>query len=91
MIGYPDNIRVSDHGTFLVGITTPRFRKFLPPFLDLIAPYPAFKRFLAKVSALAATSPNVRTFMSVMMSQKEKESEFISVPPNSGSPTTREK
>uniref|UniRef100_A0A3P8TKS8 Zgc:194209 n=1 Tax=Amphiprion percula TaxID=161767 RepID=A0A3P8TKS8_AMPPE len=48
MIGYPDNIRLSDHGTFLVGITTPRFWKFLPPFLDMIAPYPAVKRFLAK-------------------------------------------
>ena len=50
MIGYPDNIRRSDHGTFLVGITTPRFRKITPPFLDMIAPYPAVKRFLAKVS-----------------------------------------
>lgn len=50
MIGYPDNIRLSDHGTFLVGITTPRFKKAMPPFLDMIAPYPAVKRFLAKVS-----------------------------------------
>ncbi len=50
MIGYPDNIRLSDHGTFLVGITTTRFRKLMPPFLDMIAPYPAVKRFLAKVS-----------------------------------------
>ncbi|KAJ0056895.1 hypothetical protein NL108_000688, partial [Boleophthalmus pectinirostris] len=48
MIGYPDNIRLSNHRTFLVGITTPRFRKFMPPFLDMIAPYPAIKRFLAK-------------------------------------------
>uniref|UniRef100_A0A3Q1GJJ2 Zgc:194209 n=1 Tax=Acanthochromis polyacanthus TaxID=80966 RepID=A0A3Q1GJJ2_9TELE len=54
MIGYPDNIRLSDHGTFLVGITTPRFRKLLPPFLDMIAPYPAVKRFLAKVIPLSA-------------------------------------
>ncbi|KAM9846076.1 adipocyte plasma membrane-associated protein [Aulostomus maculatus] len=53
MIGYPDNIRCSDHKTFLVGITTPRFRKFLPPFLDLIAPYPGVKRFLAKVIPLS--------------------------------------
>ncbi|XP_015247760.1 PREDICTED: adipocyte plasma membrane-associated protein-like [Cyprinodon variegatus] len=53
MIGYPDNIRLSDHGTFLVGITTPRFQKFLPPFLDMIAPYPAVKRFLAKVVPLS--------------------------------------
>lgn len=50
MVGYPDNIRLSDHGTFLVGITTTRFRKLTPPFLDMIAPYPAVKRFLAKVS-----------------------------------------
>ncbi|XP_029351187.1 adipocyte plasma membrane-associated protein [Echeneis naucrates] len=49
MIGYPDNIRLSDHATFLVGITTTRFRKLTPPFLDMIAPYPAVKRFLAKV------------------------------------------
>ncbi|XP_060885819.1 adipocyte plasma membrane-associated protein [Labrus mixtus] len=53
MIGYPDNIRLSDHGTFLVGITTTRFRKLVPPFLDLIAPYPAVKRFLAKVIPLS--------------------------------------
>uniref|UniRef100_A0A3Q3AQD8 Zgc:194209 n=1 Tax=Kryptolebias marmoratus TaxID=37003 RepID=A0A3Q3AQD8_KRYMA len=46
MIGYPDNIRLSDHGTFLVGMTTPRFQKVLPPFLDLVAPYPAVKRLL---------------------------------------------
>ncbi|XP_077400721.1 LOW QUALITY PROTEIN: adipocyte plasma membrane-associated protein [Vanacampus margaritifer] len=53
MIGYPDNIRVSRRGTFLVGITTPRLRSFLPPFLDAIAPYPAVKRFLAKVVPLS--------------------------------------
>ncbi|XP_037317907.2 adipocyte plasma membrane-associated protein [Pungitius pungitius] len=52
MIGYPDNIRLSDRGTFLVGMTTTRFRKATPPFLDLIAPYPALKRFLAKVVPL---------------------------------------
>lgn len=50
MVGYPDNIRHSDHGTYLVGMTTTRFRRLLPPFLDLIAPYPSVKRFLAKVS-----------------------------------------
>ncbi|XP_056133916.1 adipocyte plasma membrane-associated protein [Lampris incognitus] len=53
MIGYPDNIRLSDHATFLVGITTTRFWKVLPPFLDMIAPYPAVKRFLAKVIPLS--------------------------------------
>ncbi|XP_035476670.2 adipocyte plasma membrane-associated protein [Scophthalmus maximus] len=53
MIGYPDNIRLSDRGTFLVGVTTPRFRKLTPPFLDLIAPYPAVKRLLAKVIPLS--------------------------------------
>ncbi|KAE8281254.1 Adipocyte plasma membrane-associated protein BSCv [Larimichthys crocea] len=53
MIGYPDNIRLSDHGTFLVGITTTRFRKVTPPFLDAIAPYPAVKRLLAKLVPLS--------------------------------------
>lgn len=53
MIGYPDNIRRSDHGTFLVGITTTRFPRLLPPFLDLIGPYPGAKRFLAKVIPLS--------------------------------------
>ncbi|CAB1421822.1 unnamed protein product [Pleuronectes platessa] len=53
MIGYPDNIRLSDHGTFLVGMTTPRLRKLVPPFLDAIAPYPGLKRLLAKVVPLS--------------------------------------
>ncbi|XP_031676690.1 adipocyte plasma membrane-associated protein [Oncorhynchus kisutch] len=53
MPGYPDNIRLSDRGTFLVGLTTTRFRKLMPPFLDLIGPYPAVKRFLAKVVPLS--------------------------------------
>ncbi|KAG9280369.1 adipocyte plasma membrane-associated protein-like [Astyanax mexicanus] len=53
MVGYPDNIRISDHGTFLVGINTVRFRgRLLPPFLDLLAPYPALKRFVVKVIPL---------------------------------------
>ncbi|XP_030625179.1 adipocyte plasma membrane-associated protein [Chanos chanos] len=54
MIGYPDNIRLSERGTFLVGITTIRFRgRLLPPFLDLIGPYPAVKRFLTKIIPLS--------------------------------------
>lgn len=54
MIGYPDNIRLSDRGTFLVGITTIRFRRrLLPPFLDLIGPYPAVKRFIVKLVPLS--------------------------------------
>ncbi|KAI1888464.1 hypothetical protein AGOR_G00185420 [Albula goreensis] len=53
MPGYPDNIRVSDRGTFLVGITTIRFRgRLFPPFLDMIGPYPAVKRFMTKVIPL---------------------------------------
>ncbi|XP_008398564.1 adipocyte plasma membrane-associated protein isoform X1 [Poecilia reticulata] len=56
MIGYPDNIRLSDRGTFLVGMTTTRFQKLLPPFLDMIAPYPAVKRFLAKLVPLSCYS-----------------------------------
>ncbi|KAJ8381976.1 hypothetical protein SKAU_G00027540 [Synaphobranchus kaupii] len=54
MPGYPDNIRASDRGTFLVGINTIRFRGRLPPsFLDLIGPYPAIKRFITKVVPLS--------------------------------------
>ncbi|XP_062373718.1 adipocyte plasma membrane-associated protein [Sardina pilchardus] len=54
MPGYPDNIRLSDRGTFLVGITTTRFRRrFMPPFLDLIGPYPAVKRFMTKLVPLS--------------------------------------
>lgn len=49
MIGYPDNIRHSDHGTYLVGMSTTRLPGLMPPFLDMIAPYPAIKRVLAKV------------------------------------------
>ncbi|XP_061106685.1 adipocyte plasma membrane-associated protein [Conger conger] len=53
MPGYPDNIRASDRGTFLVGITTIRFPgRLLPPFLDLIGPYPAIKRLMTKVVPL---------------------------------------
>ncbi|KAK7149922.1 hypothetical protein R3I94_009289 [Phoxinus phoxinus] len=54
MIGYPDNIRLSDRGTFLVGITTVRFHgRLFPPFLDLIGPYPALKRFIVKLIPLS--------------------------------------
>lgn len=54
MPGYPDNIRRSDRGTYLVGITTIRFRsRFMPPFLDLIGPYPAIKRFITKLIPLS--------------------------------------
>uniref|UniRef100_A0A673FQY4 Adipocyte plasma membrane-associated protein-like n=1 Tax=Sinocyclocheilus rhinocerous TaxID=307959 RepID=A0A673FQY4_9TELE len=54
MIGYPDNIRLSDRGTFLVGVTTVRFRgRLFPPFLDLIGPYPALKSFIVKLVPLS--------------------------------------
>ncbi|XP_048011509.1 adipocyte plasma membrane-associated protein isoform X1 [Megalobrama amblycephala] len=54
MIGYPDNIRLSDRGTFLVGISTVRFRgRLFPPFLDLIGPYPTLKRFIVKLIPLS--------------------------------------
>ncbi|ROL52602.1 Adipocyte plasma membrane-associated protein [Anabarilius grahami] len=54
MIGYPDNIRLSDRGTFLVGISTVRFRgRLFPPFLDLISPYPTLKRFIVKLIPLS--------------------------------------
>ena len=63
MIGYPDNIRLSDHETFLVGITTTRFRKLTPPFLDMIAPYPAVKRFLAKVGLFHSVTAESRIWI----------------------------
>ncbi|NP_001124264.1 uncharacterized protein LOC570908 [Danio rerio] len=54
MIGYPDNIRLSDRGTFLVGISTVRFAgRLFPPFLDLIGPYPALKRAIVKLVPLS--------------------------------------
>uniref|UniRef100_A0A3B1JG32 Zgc:194209 n=1 Tax=Astyanax mexicanus TaxID=7994 RepID=A0A3B1JG32_ASTMX len=57
MVGYPDNIRISDHGTFLVGINTVRFRgRLLPPFLDLLAPYPALKCFVVSYVILSVYS-----------------------------------
>ncbi|XP_040200009.1 adipocyte plasma membrane-associated protein-like [Rana temporaria] len=54
--GYPDNIRISSMGTYRVGLSTTRFPGFFPPFLDAIAPYPALKRFIVKVTPLAAYS-----------------------------------
>ncbi|KAM9313020.1 adipocyte plasma membrane-associated protein-like [Gastrophryne carolinensis] len=54
MPGYPDNIRLSTKGTYRVGMSTTRFPGFFPPFLDAIAPYPALKRFIVKVTPLAA-------------------------------------
>ena len=47
--GYPDNVKRTSKGTFYAGLPVARFRKRIPPFLDLIAPYPALKRFIAKV------------------------------------------
>ncbi|KAM3926102.1 adipocyte plasma membrane-associated protein-like [Leptodactylus fuscus] len=52
--GYPDNIRISTVGTYRVGISTIRFPGFFPPFLDAIAPYPALKRFIVKMTPLSA-------------------------------------
>ncbi|XP_072257407.1 adipocyte plasma membrane-associated protein-like [Pyxicephalus adspersus] len=54
--GYPDNIRISTRGTYRVGVSTTRFSGFFPPFLDAIAPYPALKRFIVKVTPLSAYS-----------------------------------
>ena len=49
--GYPDNIKLSGRGTFYVGLTVARFKGASPigSFLDIIAPYPALKRFITKV------------------------------------------
>ncbi|XP_075456461.1 adipocyte plasma membrane-associated protein-like isoform X3 [Ascaphus truei] len=53
MPGYPDNIRISTVGTYRVGFSTTRFPGFFTPFLDAIAPYPALKRFIVKVTPLS--------------------------------------
>ncbi|KAG8439636.1 hypothetical protein GDO86_005713 [Hymenochirus boettgeri] len=50
--GYPDNIRLSSLGTYRVGLATTRFPGLLKPFLDIIAPYPALKRIIVKVTPL---------------------------------------
>ena len=52
--GYPDNVRLTSRGTFFVGLTSSRFEGSSPfgSFLDHVAPYPAIKRFVAKVNQL---------------------------------------
>ncbi|KAL6459969.1 hypothetical protein MHYP_G00317280 [Metynnis hypsauchen] len=63
MIGYSDNIRVSDRGTFLVGINTVRFcGRLFPPFLDLLGPYPALKRFVVKIIPQRWSDPLLPSF-----------------------------
>ncbi|XP_072002737.1 adipocyte plasma membrane-associated protein-like isoform X1 [Engystomops pustulosus] len=54
--GYPDNIRISTVGTYRVGMSTTRFPRFFPPFLDAIAPYPALKKSIVKITPLWAYS-----------------------------------
>ncbi|XP_069485870.1 adipocyte plasma membrane-associated protein-like [Ambystoma mexicanum] len=58
--GYPDNIRISNTGTYRIGIATVRFPGLFPPFLDAIGPYPALKRFIAKVIPLSMYSALLR-------------------------------
>lgn len=49
--GYPDNIKLNSGQNFYVGLGSVRYQgvSLLGPFLDLIGPYPAIKRFLTKV------------------------------------------
>lgn len=49
--GYPDNIKLNSRQNFYVGLGSVRYQgvSLLGPFLDLIGPYPAIKRFLTKV------------------------------------------
>ncbi|KAM4748393.1 adipocyte plasma membrane-associated protein-like [Rhinophrynus dorsalis] len=56
MPGYPDNIRITPMGTYRVGMSTTRFPGIFTPFLDAIAPYPALKRFIVKVTPLSLYS-----------------------------------
>ena len=52
--GYPDNIKKNSKGSFYVGLASVRFQGASPigSFLDLVGPYPAVKRFIAKVRLL---------------------------------------
>ena len=49
--GYPDNIKINSRGNFYVGMGVVRYEGIsrMGPFLDLVGPYPAIKRFIAKV------------------------------------------
>ena len=49
--GYPDNIKINAKGNFYVGMASVRFEGASPigSFLDIVGPYPAVKRFIAKV------------------------------------------
>ncbi|XP_064606593.1 adipocyte plasma membrane-associated protein-like [Liolophura sinensis] len=49
--GYPDNIRLNSRGNFYVGLASVRYEGsgVTKPFLDVVAPFPAVKRFVAKV------------------------------------------
>lgn len=52
--GYPDNIKLNSRQNFYVGLGSVRYQgvSLLGPFLDLIGPYPAIKRFLTKLTPL---------------------------------------
>lgn len=49
--GYPDNIKSTPRSTYFVGLSVARFEGSSPigSFLDLVGPYPAIKRLVAKV------------------------------------------
>ncbi|CAH1782562.1 unnamed protein product [Owenia fusiformis] len=53
--GYPDNIKATSAGTYFIGLAASRIQKsrFMRPFLDVIAPYPAIKRFITKITPLS--------------------------------------
>lgn len=50
--GYPDNIKLNSRGNFYVGLASVRYEGsgVTKPFLDVVAPFPAVKRFVAKVN-----------------------------------------
>ncbi|KAK3103508.1 hypothetical protein FSP39_019724, partial [Pinctada imbricata] len=52
--GYPDNIKLNSKGHFYVGMGSVRYYGVskIGPFLDLVGPYPAVKRFLTKITPL---------------------------------------
>ncbi|XP_052260836.1 adipocyte plasma membrane-associated protein-like isoform X2 [Dreissena polymorpha] len=54
--GFPDNIKPNSRGNYFVGMGSVRFKGSSPigSFLDLIAPYPSLKKFIAAIMPLQA-------------------------------------
>lgn len=53
--GFPDNIHLNSKGTFYVGLAAMRYKGMgtIGSFLDLVGPYPAVKKVVAKILPLS--------------------------------------